>query len=260
MSDDRVRILERRFRASGSVEDEAAWLRARGQIGELNEEQLRLAAFVDHQPARLALGDQAPTAPWDIRGWIDGLKAWGIDANYWPKEPSYYPETNQVTVWVPSDCPTSSPRLGMGALATTPVRQVEPAQRLLLLEDVADGSALRPRANAELAEWALLDSCPLGAHDHAHLATGKPVYLAHVVAGVESAGLNCRILPSDMYGGWDVPVWEEGSRIGGFTICRNGSYVVSPLRDSPRLAEIREAITARLGPEGFEIAEQHGQL
>lgn len=52
MTDSHLRELERRFRASGSVEDEAAWLRERVRVGELPEERLRLrlALSEDHWP------------------------------------------------------------------------------------------------------------------------------------------------------------------------------------------------------------------
>lgn len=48
MTDASLRELERRFRASGNVEDEAAWLRARVQAGEVSEERLKLAAQLEH--------------------------------------------------------------------------------------------------------------------------------------------------------------------------------------------------------------------
>jgi len=56
MADDRLRQLERRFRESGAVEDEAAWLRARVRAGELPEERLRLAARMGQAAAAAALG------------------------------------------------------------------------------------------------------------------------------------------------------------------------------------------------------------
>ena len=45
MTDERLRELERCWRESGSVEDEAAWLRERVRVGELSEARLRLAAY-----------------------------------------------------------------------------------------------------------------------------------------------------------------------------------------------------------------------
>lgn len=48
MTDANLRELERRFRTSGNVEDEAAWLRARLQAGEVSQERLQLAAQLEH--------------------------------------------------------------------------------------------------------------------------------------------------------------------------------------------------------------------
>lgn len=56
MTDSHLRDLERRFRASGSVEDEAAWLRARVQAGELSQERLELASALGHRGSELASG------------------------------------------------------------------------------------------------------------------------------------------------------------------------------------------------------------
>jgi hypothetical protein len=63
VSDERLRELERRFRASGSVEDEAAWLRARVQAGELEQSKLELAAYCDQPAAVLVLGEVPPQPP-----------------------------------------------------------------------------------------------------------------------------------------------------------------------------------------------------
>lgn len=69
MSDVDLRTLARRFRASGSSEDEAAWLRARVQTGELKDGQLRLAAHLGHEAARTALGAAAPEPTLTLREW-----------------------------------------------------------------------------------------------------------------------------------------------------------------------------------------------
>jgi len=61
MSDANLRELERRWRETGSVEDEAAWLLQRLRVGELDEERLRLAAYCSHEPSRIAL-DLRPLA------------------------------------------------------------------------------------------------------------------------------------------------------------------------------------------------------
>jgi hypothetical protein len=69
VTDSSLRELERRFRASGSVEDEAAWLRARLQAGELSEGRLCLARFCQHAAAQIVLGADAPTLSSITRGW-----------------------------------------------------------------------------------------------------------------------------------------------------------------------------------------------
>jgi len=60
MSDEALRELERRWRASGAVEDEAAWLAARLRVGAQNASALRLRALLGEPAARLALGDSSP--------------------------------------------------------------------------------------------------------------------------------------------------------------------------------------------------------
>src|SRR5277367_4583930 len=77
MSDEAVRDLERAYRVSGSVADEAAWLRARERSGALPRARLELAAFARHGAARLALGGAAPREERDVRRWCDGLERFG---------------------------------------------------------------------------------------------------------------------------------------------------------------------------------------
>ena len=59
MVDDRLRELERRFRGTGAVEDEAAWLRERLRVGELAPERLDLAADLGHRASQAARGRSA---------------------------------------------------------------------------------------------------------------------------------------------------------------------------------------------------------
>ncbi len=63
MSDERLRELERRWRETGFVEDEAAWLRERVRVGDLTQERLELAAFAGHNGAVRALTPQGPPSP-----------------------------------------------------------------------------------------------------------------------------------------------------------------------------------------------------
>ncbi len=75
MADVDLRELERRFRASGLLEDEAAWLRARVQAGDLEQSRLELAAYCGHEVARLVSTPSAP--PVDLEDWVRGLGRWG---------------------------------------------------------------------------------------------------------------------------------------------------------------------------------------
>lgn len=63
MSDEDVRDAERRWRASGSVEDQAAWLRARVRAGALPLAHVHAAAFLGHEAAR-----RVEPAPWPEDG------------------------------------------------------------------------------------------------------------------------------------------------------------------------------------------------
>lgn len=78
MSDSRLRDAERRWRDSGRVEDEAAWLRERARVGELDEGRLRLAALVGHPASQLAVGANDPL-PRRLPDWID-REPWVIEA------------------------------------------------------------------------------------------------------------------------------------------------------------------------------------
>jgi hypothetical protein len=96
MSDQHLRALERAFQESGSPEDEVTYLRevvrtggsldwdryrrlaeldvsaasayllARVERGDLEQEKLELAAYCSHEPARVALGEAAPEGPEDF--------------------------------------------------------------------------------------------------------------------------------------------------------------------------------------------------
>ncbi|MBL4846153.1 MAG: hypothetical protein JKY65_11550 [Planctomycetes bacterium] len=60
MSDQHLRELEATWRASGSVEDEAAYLLERVRAGELTQERLELAAYCGHKGARVEELKSAP--------------------------------------------------------------------------------------------------------------------------------------------------------------------------------------------------------
>lgn len=54
MSDQRLRELERRWRETGAVANEAAYLRERVRAGDLTPERLAVAACCGHAGARTA--------------------------------------------------------------------------------------------------------------------------------------------------------------------------------------------------------------
>lgn len=82
MSDEALREHERRFRALGRVEDEAAWLRARVQVGDLSEQQVRLAAHVGHQAAAIVFGPESKEGPEALDRWLRQLSV------HWDQEAS----------------------------------------------------------------------------------------------------------------------------------------------------------------------------
>lgn len=73
MSDAGLRKAERRWRETGAVGDEAAYLLERVRVGDLKRERLVLAAYCGHKAARVALGEGAPSVPADTRSWIAGI-------------------------------------------------------------------------------------------------------------------------------------------------------------------------------------------
>lgn len=79
MTDSHLRELERRFRQTGSASDEAVWLRARVQAGDLSEDRLRLAAYVGSEGATQALLGDPTIQPSDLVDWVRGLEVFGME-------------------------------------------------------------------------------------------------------------------------------------------------------------------------------------
>jgi len=61
------------------VSDEAAWLQARVQAGDLDPDYLRMAAYLEHPAAAAAL-DEPAEAHDDLREWVLGIEPWGDEA------------------------------------------------------------------------------------------------------------------------------------------------------------------------------------
>ena len=77
MSDDKLRELERRWKETGSVEDEAAYLLERVRAGELTRERLELVAYCGHRGAAVAIGTVGLGGnSGDLEAWAKGLSQW----------------------------------------------------------------------------------------------------------------------------------------------------------------------------------------
>jgi len=77
MTESQLLSLKQKFEASGSIEDEAAWLRARAMQGELSLERLGLAGECGHPAARMALGLE--DAQLTATVWLDTVCARGVE-------------------------------------------------------------------------------------------------------------------------------------------------------------------------------------
>jgi hypothetical protein len=98
VSDEKLRELERRFRQTGSVEDEASWLRERVRVGELTQERVRRASALS--PAcRLAL-ELPESQPLTLEGWSPAETARLGIALSWLVFP-IYEEENQSSLRKP---------------------------------------------------------------------------------------------------------------------------------------------------------------
>ena len=75
MSDERLRELERRWKETGAVEDEAAFLLERVRAGDLTREKLETAAhYCEHEAACLALGLPMPQHNVEVDAWLVALR------------------------------------------------------------------------------------------------------------------------------------------------------------------------------------------
>ena len=72
MSDEKLRELERRWKETESVEDEAAWLKERVRVGDLTQERLELAAYCGHEAAAIAAQTSFPV-PAKLEPWLTGF-------------------------------------------------------------------------------------------------------------------------------------------------------------------------------------------
>lgn len=79
MGDDRRRELERSA-AQGDLAARAGLLRERVRVGELREERLSLAAYLEDEASLAALGGPPLVGAADLEDWVGGLAPWGTEA------------------------------------------------------------------------------------------------------------------------------------------------------------------------------------
>jgi hypothetical protein len=77
--DEQLRQLERRFKQTGTVDDEAAWLAARRAAGHLTADDLEVLAHVGSPAAARVLGVEAGSPEPDLRGWLEAFETRGRD-------------------------------------------------------------------------------------------------------------------------------------------------------------------------------------
>jgi hypothetical protein len=96
MTDERLRELERRWKESGSVEDEAAYLLERVRVGDLDQERLQLAAYCGHSAAAHATGVASDRAKRFV-SWASALQLrFGF---VWVVEGTFLALTAPLTEW-----------------------------------------------------------------------------------------------------------------------------------------------------------------
>lgn len=80
MSDERLRELERRWKESETVEDEAAWLKERVRVGDLEWSRLELAACLGHEAA-VAVAPPGFKPSWGDWIYRLGTGHWGLESS-----------------------------------------------------------------------------------------------------------------------------------------------------------------------------------
>jgi hypothetical protein len=81
VSDEKLRELERLWKESGAVEDEAAYLLERVRVGDLTQERLELAAYCGQRGARAALHSGPQDWPdQTTEEWLRSLERFGASA------------------------------------------------------------------------------------------------------------------------------------------------------------------------------------
>lgn len=104
MTDSHLRELERRFRASGSAEDEAAWLLERVRNGDVSQEDAELASYLGHEAACRVFGSSGPPTSGAALArarlalaWLE-VRAW--ESDYCQPSPDDREALSLIDAWV----------------------------------------------------------------------------------------------------------------------------------------------------------------
>ncbi|MEZ6187859.1 MAG: hypothetical protein R3F62_22970 [Planctomycetota bacterium] len=162
MSDERLRELERRWRETGAVQDEAGLLLERVRVGELEQRRVEFAAFFGHHAAELAVGRSdfaAPPDPLDRFAFQDWLRvlaesalggAWEIGdhefhvrmalAAAWGVEACACPALEEVDLWVVEPSVRSAAPTGLQPrLEARPVGASDPVSMAVVFTFLTTG-------------------------------------------------------------------------------------------------------------------------
>lgn len=159
MADQRLRELERRFGSSGSVEDEAAWLRARVHAGELSEDRARLAAWLGSEAACVALEAGSFDARLSVVVRLDRLKDWGLEP---PVRAALALAQAAFRTWVGASgegyVAETRRRCGWAALAATETWIADPSKERALAArraggDLRQGHRAHPTSRDDGMRW-----------------------------------------------------------------------------------------------------------
>ena len=98
MLDSRAKVLERRWRSTGSVADEAAWLTERVRCGDLSVDRISLAAYCGSEAAGLSAGLRSELAEWPELG-VQRFVDWGTEASLRVCHAALPPNSMEENFW-----------------------------------------------------------------------------------------------------------------------------------------------------------------
>ena len=171
VTDSRLQELKRTWEASGSVEDEAAYLRERVRVGDLTQERLELAAYCGHEGASAAAGSPTPDYC-DLEEFSRGLLrfpnailcaavvASRVVLPFWNKEARASPRFAKVAD-LPAAALQTVEEFLLGA------RTEETKARVRVAEDQLETCAAMAGDDGDDAAWTVLLTCmAVGAEEH----------------------------------------------------------------------------------------------